>query len=315
MAYGGRRRAERGEAVHRWIACLAATAVAAATVASLVLVGAAGVSQAASTPHPYYLSLGDSYSIGYQPGLGGTAGYTGYVAGKLILTAENFGCGGATSSSIITSKGCGDPASQDAVHYTGITQEQAALNFIAAHKGTVRLITVSIGGNDFDGCSTASCVNAAMPKMEANIKSLVSALGKALTKASDTKARIIGLTYPDVDLGLYVYPTDPPSSASLAQARSSILAFDDLINPTLKKAYLSVTRTSFVDVTSAPYLKATRGDDTSLQTTESLSPYGTVPVAVAEVCQLTYFCSQGNIHATTKGYNFIGSLVVADDRS
>jgi lysophospholipase L1-like esterase len=305
----------RGEAVHRSIACLVGALVAAGTVLSLGLVGAPGVSQAAGATHPYYLSLGDSYSIGYQPGLGGTTGYTGYVAGKLGLTPENFGCGGATSSSIIKSKGCGDPAGQDAVHYTGITQEQAALNFIAAHKGTVRLVTVSIGGNDFDGCSTAPCVKVAMPSMEANIKSLAGSLQKALVKASDTTARIIGLTYPDVDLGLYVYPADPPTPASVTQARSSILAFDDLINPTLKKSYLSVARTSFVDVTSAPYLKATRGDDTSLKTTETLAPYGTVPVAVGEVCQLTYFCSQGNIHADTKGYDFIGSLVVADDRS
>ena len=102
--------------------------------------------------------------------------------------------------------GCGDPASQDAVPYSGITQERAALNFIAAHKGAVRLITISIGGNDFDGCSTAPCVRSAMPVMEANIKSLVGSLSRALVKASDTKARIIGLTYPDVDLGLYVYP-------------------------------------------------------------------------------------------------------------
>ena len=38
-------------------------------------------------------------------------------------------------------------------------------------------------------------------------------------------------------------------------------------------------------------------------------------MAVAEVCQLTYFCSQGNIHADTAGYDFIGALVVADYRS
>ena len=296
--------------MRRWIACLTAAVVVAGTVLALVLVENPGVS-----PRLYYLSLGDSYSIGYQPGTGGTAGYTGYVAGKLSLKAEDFGCGGATSSSILTSNGCGDPASQDAVHYMGITQEQAALDFIAAHKGTVRLITVSIGGNDFDACTTAPCVRSAMPAMGANVKTLVSSLEKALTKASDTEARIVGLTYPDVNLGFFVYPTDPPSSASLTQAHSSIVAFDDLVNPTLKESYLSVARTSFVDVTSAPYLKATRGDDTSLKTTESLAPYGTIPVAVAEVCQLTYFCTQGNIHATTKGYNFIGSLVVADDRS
>ncbi len=290
-------------------------AVAVLTVTTSLLVDLPGVSPAAATTHPYELTLGDSYSIGYQPGIGGTPGYTGYLAGKLGLVPENFGCGGATTTSLLHSAGCGDPASQHAVAYSGITQEGAALQFIAAHKGQVKLVTVSIGGNDFDSCSTAACVNAAMPTMGKNVKSLVGSLNTALAKASDTGAKIIGLTYPDVDLGLVVYPTQPPSSASESQARQSILAFDDLINPTLKKAYLSVARASFVDVTSAPYKEATKGDDTSFSITEQVSPYGTVPVAVGEVCQLTYFCSQGNIHAHTAGYDFIGALVLADYRS
>ena len=37
-----------------------------------------------------------------------------------------------------------------------------------------------------------------------------------------------------------------------------------------------------------------------------------IPTAVWEICTLTYFCSQGNIHANTKGYKFIGTLAVAD---
>ncbi len=42
-----------------------------------------------------------------------------------------------------------------------------------------------------------------------------------------------------------------------------------------------------------------------------MKPYGKIPAAVAEICQLTYFCSQGNIHANTTGYTFIGKLIVA----
>jgi len=270
--------------------------------------------QAASAALPYYLSLGDSYSIGYQPGIGATTGFTGYIAGQLDMQAENFGCGGATTTSMLDSEGCGDPASQDAVPYSD-TQEQAALAFIAAHPGQVSLITMSIGGNDFDGCSTASCVQAAMPTMEANIETMVSSLAAALRSASDTNARIIGLTYPDVDLGLYVYPTNPPTAANVSIAQSSIASFDDLINPTLSQSYLSVPVGSFVNVTSAPFGNATEGDDTPLSTTEQVPPYGSQPAAVGEICQLTYFCSQGNIHADTAGYNFIGQLAVSQYES
>jgi lysophospholipase L1-like esterase len=296
----------------RWVV---AGAVAVLTSASSLLVALPGVSPAAATTRPYELTLGDSYAIGYQPGIGGTPGYTGYLAGKLGLQPENVGCGGATTTSLLHTAGCSDPASQHAVAYLGITQEAAALNFIAAHRGQVKLVTVSIGGNDFDSCSTAACVKAAMPTMGKNVRALVGSLNTALAKASDTNAKIIGLTYPDVDLGLFVYPTQPPSSASGSQGRQSILAFDDLINPTLKKAYLTVSRATFVDVTSAPYKAATKGDDTSFSITEQVAPYGTVPAAVGEVCQITYFCSQGNIHGDTAGYNFIGTLVLADYRS
>jgi hypothetical protein len=41
-----------------------------------------------------------------------------------------------------------------------------------------------------------------------------------------------------------------------------------------------------------------------------VQPYGSIPVAVAKVCSLTWFCKLGNIHATTKGYTLIGKLVV-----
>ena len=294
----------------RSIRFLLAASGAAAVVLTAGLTVEPGDSQAANAALPYYLSLGDSYSIGYQPGIGGTAGFTGYIAGQLDMQAENFGCGGATTTSMLDSNGCGDPASQDAVPYSD-TQEQAALGFIAAHPGAVRLITISIGGNDFDGCSTASCVEAAMPAMETNIKTIVSSLAAALTSNSDPNARIIGLTYPDVDLGYYVYPTNPPTPASVSSAQSSITAFDDLINPTLSQAYLSVPIGSFVNVTSAPFGGATEGDDTPLSSTEQVAPYGTQPDAVGEICQLTYFCSEGNIHANTFGYIFIGQLAVA----
>ncbi len=70
-----------------------------------------------------------------------------------------------------------------------------------------------------------------------------------------------------------------------------------------------------MNVTTAPYKAATRGDDTPLTITASSPPFGRVPVAVAEVCKLTYFCSQGNIHANTQGYKFIGALLVARYRS
>jgi lysophospholipase L1-like esterase len=300
------------------------TALAAASVAAIGLVAIPGVSHAAKpakTAPPYYLSLGDSYSVGYQPGIGATAGYTAYVAKKEKMQLENFGCGGATTSSILSAIGClesgyGPVAATDAVPYPTTTQEQAALAFIGApaNHGKVRLITVSIGGNDVTSCGSAAnpvtCVGAATTAIQTNVTHLVSDLGSALTAAGDTNAKIIGLTYPDVILGDYVFPAGAPN---ITLANESVQAFDLLVNPTLKAAYTSVPQGSFVNVTQAPYKAATSGDDT--KTTIKLNPYGKIPASVWEICKLTYYCTLGNIHANTKGYSFIGQLIVADYRT
>ena len=58
--------------------CLSALVFVLASTAPVVLPQAA---QAAGRRAPtYYVSLGDSYSVGYQPGIGATPGYTVYVA-------------------------------------------------------------------------------------------------------------------------------------------------------------------------------------------------------------------------------------------
>jgi len=44
---------------------------------------------------------------------------------------------------------------------------------------------------------------------------------------------------------------------------------------------------------------------------KNVPPYGKIPVPVADVCALTYYCSEGNIHANTKGYQDIGKFIAA----
>ena len=268
------------------------------------LLAVPSTAQAASTPPTYYVSLGDSYSVGYQPGLGATPGYTAFVAQKTHFTLANFGCGGATTTSLLSTIGCPDklPHTAGAVPYPTTTQAAAAEAFLAAHRGHIGLITVSIGGNDVTSCAAnanpISCVAGAVTTISRN----VSTLATALRAAAGPRVPLIGLTYPDVILGTYVYPTQPPTASRISLAKLSVVAFRSLINPTLTKAYGSAGGV-LVDVTAAT------GAYTSFARTVRLRPYGTIPVPVASVCALTWFCSQGNIHATTKGYLVIGKLV------
>lgn len=308
----------------------------AASVVSVGVVATAGTSSATvRTPKPvvYYLSLGDSYGIGYQPtapGSGGTPGFTAYVAKKEKMTLENFACGGATTSSLLygfpvdgvggtaedPTPGCGDPAATDAVAYPDTTQETAALDFIntPANFGKVGLVTVSISGNDVTSCAVASnpvtCVVAAGTAITTNVTQLANDLYAALDANGDSTAKIVGLTYPDVLLGAAVYPTLDPTSSLPSE---SVIAFDDIINPDLLAAYTSVPDGSFVNVTQAPYKKAGAGDDSTGTSYPDvkLKPYGEVSPALWEVCELTYYCTLGNIHANTKGYDFIGGLIYA----
>ena len=320
-------------------------AIAGATAASLVafgLLAAPGVStaakaakpakpaKAAKAANPIYISMGDSYSVGYQnSALGNTAGFTGYVAKKKQYQLENFGCGGATTGSLFTQIGCPANASAatDAVPYPTSSQVQAVLAYIAAptNTGNVKLVTVSISGNDVTSCASnhdpVGCVSAATATIKTNVTSLVTQLDSALATNGDTAAHIVGITYPDVLLGDYVAPV---GATNKSLAVLSKLAFDVLINPALNTAYTGVPRGAFVNVTSARYGAATAGDDTgSFDSTSfaytgpkgKLPGFGTgVPAPVVDVCTITWYCNPstfGDIHANTKGYNFIGGLIVA----
>ncbi len=263
--------------------------------------------------HTFYVSLGDSYAAGYQPsstgktGVTSTNGFAYQLASKATLNGKklalvNFACAGATTTSLLQAKGCRpDRLGPGAANYPTQTQADAATSFIAAHKADVGLITVSISGNDVTDCRFAtttsavvSCVTKALATVKANLHTLLSRLRAAAGPA----ARIVGITYPDVILGSYVSKT----ATGRTLAELSVTAFKSLINPALKAEYDAVGAT-FVDVTAATdaYVPFSQ--------TTTLAPYGTVPVAVAKACELTFYCQFHDIHPHTQGYALIADLI------
>jgi lysophospholipase L1-like esterase len=259
----------------------------------------------------YYVSLGDSYASGYQPNPAGGPGANtddGFAYQVPGIAAEagydlelvNFGCGGATTTSILESPGCPEGAlGPDADSYDGESQADAAEAFLEEHQGEVALVTVSIGGNDVTSCAAEAdavgCVATAVEGIEANLSELMPRLRAAA--GSDTV--IVGTTYPDVILGGYL--SDDPGVQQLAEL--SIVAFEDFINPALQEQYEAVDGV-FVDVTAAT------GAYGPFDETTTLEPYGEIPVPVAQVCELTWYCEFQDIHAKTRGYRLIAELVV-----
>jgi hypothetical protein len=181
-----------------------------------------------------------------------------------------------------------------------VPQADAAAAFLRTHRGKVAAITVSIGGNDLTPCITSTdavgCLGRALGSIKRNLTSLV----HRLRVAAGASVPIIGLTYPDIVLG-ELLSSDPQRRQA---ARLSIPAFRSLFNPALRSAYEAEGGT-FIDVTAATgaYIPLTR--------TTSLAGHGRVPVAVARVCRLTYFCAYGDIHPRTAGYALIARLVQA----
>jgi lysophospholipase L1-like esterase len=286
--------------------------ISALTVLALAFVIAApGTAPAASRKKEFYVSLGDSYATGHQPtGAGVGGGTRNGFADQLVPIARsrgyrlklvNFGCGGETTTSILARKtACPFPA-VGGPSYTGRTQAAAAARFLRRHRGEVALITVSIGGNDVTGCANAADAVACAIQAVNTIRKNVAKLVRRLRAVAGRKVRIVGTTYPDVLLGLWT--TGKESDRNLA--RLSIYGFRVLINPALKQAYESVNRSRLVDVTAAS------GAYGSLEETTTLAPYGVIPVPVAKVCELTYYCDLRDVHARTSGYRLIAELIAA----
>ena len=277
--------------------------------AAITVLALALPSTAQAAKSKYLVSLGDSYAAGYEAtgeGQGRTTrkGFAYQLVGEARkrghrLELVNFGCGGETSSSILTRTApCGGlgPGGED---YAGSTQAAAAAQFLRRNRGKVGLVTVSIGGNDVTACvrepDPVACVGPAMERVKTNGKALL----ERLRKAAGKKVRIVGITYPDVILGAWVNPGD---QAARDLAALSVVAFKSLLNPALKEMYRSVDG-RFVDVTKAT------GAYGSLERTTTLAPYGEIPVPVAKVCRLTYYCKYRDIHANAKGYRLIAKLI------
>lgn len=265
----------------------------------------------ARTASQLYVSVGDSYAAGYQPTARGKGHPTSNGFAYQVVPAArqkghdlqlvNFGCVSATTESIVDRPGCkpynsspGGPA------YEGQPQAAAAGSFLRQHRGQVALVTVIIGGNDITPCirtpQPVPCVAAAVQRIKTN----VGPMAAALRDAAGPGVPILGLTYPDVILGLYTLP-----NPALQQfARLSVPAFQSVINPALKTAYEAAGE-QFIDVTAAT------GAYGPLSPTVDAPPYGQLPEPAARVCTLTYICRYFDIHPTTEGYKLIADLVVA----
>jgi lysophospholipase L1-like esterase len=288
--------------------------------ACLVLAAPAGAASSTTSKTMYYLSLGDSLSVGIQPGpasdpghqrasVATNQGYSDqlYALAKKVdpnLKLIKAGCSGATSTNFlhgglgVGGKRCGQRQPLYRSASTATSQMRYAQDFIKDHKGEIAFITVSIGNNDVDTCLKddaidLQCVGAGVATIEKN----VGTIGKNLRKAAGKNVPIVGSTFYDPFLGLYLRggPLAAAAEGSVALARN---LNEEILIPTWAKNKVRTARIDQAFDTYAPF-------DQTVQSAD----LGTVPLAVFNVCSWTWFCAPApagpNVHANVTGYKVI----------
>lgn len=249
------------------------------TVAAAALAVISAVpAQAHDTQH--YLALGDSIATGRQAvPVTPNQGYVAQLAKTLPLKLKNLACDGETTTTMRAGGMCAYPEGN---------QLDAALKFIKHNK--VQLITITIAGNDIAPCGAngidPACIQQATAAINDNLRHITAKLRQAAPKA-----RIVGMSLYDPFLAAWL--TGPDGQAFARQSVPVTQAVNDVVEGAYRANGGKVA-----DVESA-------FRTTDLTTTEDLPGFGTVPVAVARICQWTTTCTAGDIHPTTEGYTAI----------
>ena len=239
----------------------------------------------------YYVSLGDSFSVGVQP-IGEPPlfetgqGYPDQLYALLRpknpkLKLIKLGCGGESTRSMRV--GSLDPAEGSSCgppdfylhRYPDKTQLAEAVSFLRAHQSHLALVTIDIGGNDIIG-------GGGVAQIQANLPAILS----DLREAAGPDVPIVGMSYYDPLLPFVWFGSF--DLAALAAEAASL----DPINDALESDY-AAAGDPVADVESA-----FSSFDTTLQ------PDG-VPLDVERICQWTWICAAGNLHPNATGYAVI----------
>lgn len=242
----------------------------------------------------YYLSLGDSLAFGYQQKAVAAAatagtysptafpGYTYDLAGRLKrlqpqLHTVDYGCPGETTATF-TAGGCPFRTRGLALHdgYDG-AQLGAALRFLAAHRGRVSLVTLSLGANDLapleQTCAVdVSCVQRRLPAVDAAVqRHLTDIVAKLHAAAPGVQLVVLELYNP----------------------AAVLLPATDLLLRHLDEAIAAAARTGG-GVPADPFPR-----------------FNAQPGEQATLCSLTLFCSDGDVHPSTAGYHALADVIRA----
>ena len=252
----------------------------------------------------YYLAVGASESVGYQPLAGrrrGAPTTQGYANDLLArersrwpgLRLVQVGCPGETAVAAVEGGGpCAYPAG---------SQLATAVQFLRTHRPATVLVTVDLGFNDIERCLRArSAGPRCVARRLAGVRRVLPGAVSRLQAAGGPAMRVVGLEH-----------ADPFVARFLAGRRGRTFAATSLtvlqrLNDTLRRVY----RAAGVAVADVP-----RFYGTADQRLTRLAGHGAVPLGVARDCHYTWECGRApfapNLHPNARGYRAIAGAIAA----
>jgi lysophospholipase L1-like esterase len=281
---------------------VAGTALATAVCAGLLAGAIAGSDPAgaADSGPQYYLALGGSDSVGFQPTAAiphGQRTDEGYADDLLDiergrwsdLRLVQLGCPGETTLTMLNG---GDRC------YSSLSQLALATSFLHQHPSTV-LLTIDVGFNDMVRCLAGhvvdpSCVDLALESIRDQLPTILTALRDAGSPA----LHIVGVGHYDPYLAAYL---GGPIGRAFAEQSLDVMT---RLNATLRSVY-HAAGIPMADVAAAFNMN---GDEPT-----TLASGAVVPSDVGRTCDLTWECVPGplghNKHPNVEGYRLIGEAI------
>jgi lysophospholipase L1-like esterase len=252
----------------------------------------------------YYLAVGASESVGYQPQAGrrhGAPTTQGYANDLLArersrwpgLRLVQVGCPGETAVAAVDGGGpCAYPAG---------SQLATAVQFLRSHRPATVLVTMDLGFNDIEHCLRARstgplCVAGGL----AGVRRVLPRAVAQLRAAGGPAMHMVGLEHADPFVARFLAGRRGRASAAVS------LTVLQQLNDTLRHLY----RATGVAVADVP-----RFYGTADQGLTRLAGHGAVPLGVARDCRYTWECDRPpyapNLHPNARGYRAIAGAIAA----
>jgi GDSL-like Lipase/Acylhydrolase family len=271
-----------------------------------VALGLAGARAGADAPlSGFYLDLGGSASVGYQPtylyphGQPTTYGYANdvvsYEASRgVALDLTELGCPDETTTTMINGG--------DRCYHEDGSQLADAMSFLRANQGEEGIVTIDLGFNDLRGClhlgaNAQSCLDGRMTDLQEQLPFIL----KSLQGVANAGVSFVGLGFDDP------YLADALTGPTGARFASHSEADVEQLNDALSAVYASV---------GIPMATVSSFFNSENRTKVDLEGVGTVPENVANACELTWMCAPKpygpNLHPNNAGYFKIADAIESE---